>query len=678
MAPKPVYALPIAGGVATRDAHDREVNRCLSAIWDAAVMAQAGTAEQQAMLAELQAVRDGAIAAAETAATQAGAAAAAARFTVAGLANLIDLTDHDLPVGTVIMTRAEGYAYEVVESDPDLTTAGGIGLRVLPGPVGYDVRAFGAKGDGATDDTAAIQMAASRLQSGESLYFSALYDGPPKIDVQYLISAPIIFAANDVKIHAPPRSDYGVAIRTVTPGHDMFKISGYGYGIENIMFWGIPARETGVNSTNRGLVFDRSVLGDQATYCNLDHDVIDCGFFDMGVGIYGRGRNVFVRDCIFSCGRVGIQGVSHFYANGAAEEHFRGWTITNNRFHSVGEASTLYGAPDPTFCIDFPVTTDTFHLQISGNNIDYCGPFYRGSLCQAMITDNIAVGLRGTFVDGGSPAATLNSGNRQSLISGNIVNMVASVAASTTRQADYGINGRGYTNLAITGNALSMCNREAILLDRPGCSVISNQIMNAGAGYSRDAIDYPAISVHGAATLVDGNHVRSSFAPSSYSYALFVTGATQIDGVILGGGNVFDPGRLGDVSSASPSTIGGILTQRGGSTVLFARNSGSKRLARRSQNSGGAYLEFGAIEFIVQSAVAGGEKADALLRATRNGVLLDNIRAHWGGGVQLPPLAAAPDSPPPGLLAMADGTGWNPGSGAGLYRWSGSAWVFVG
>jgi len=26
----------------------------------------------------------------------------------------------------------------------------------------------------------------------------------------------------------------------------------------------------------------------------------------------------------------------------------------------------------------------------------------------------------------------------------------------------------------------------------------------------------------------------------------------------------------------------------------------------------------------------------------------------------------------------ADGTTWNPGSGAGLYQWRGSAWAFIG
>jgi len=31
-----------------------------------------------------------------------------------------------------------------------------------------------------------------------------------------------------------------------------------------------------------------------------------------------------------------------------------------------------------------------------------------------------------------------------------------------------------------------------------------------------------------------------------------------------------------------------------------------------------------------------------------------------------------------GLLAYANGTDWNPGSGEGYYRWTGSAWKYFG
>lgn len=64
--------------------------------------------------------------------------------------------------GAVIVTRAEGYRYRVVPAgsvDLHLTTAGGVGLSILPGPNGYDIGAAGAVGDGATDNAAAIAVA---------------------------------------------------------------------------------------------------------------------------------------------------------------------------------------------------------------------------------------------------------------------------------------------------------------------------------------------------------------------------------------------------------------------------------------------------------------------------------------------------------------------------------------
>lgn len=46
--------------------------------------------------------------------------------------------------------------------------------------------------------------------------------------------------------------------------------------------------------------------------------------------------------------------------------------------------------------------------------------------------------------------------------------------------------------------------------------------------------------------------------------------------------------------------------------------------------------------------------------------------------VQLQPQSVAPSKPRAGLLVEADGTNWNPGSGAGLYIYRAGAWVFIG
>lgn len=52
--------------------------------------------------------------------------------------------------------------------------------------------------------------------------------------------------------------------------------------------------------------------------------------------------------------------------------------------------------------------------------------------------------------------------------------------------------------------------------------------------------------------------------------------------------------------------------------------------------------------------------------------------AEGAGELQLDTLHAAPSKPREGLVVMADGTDWDPGSGAGAYIYRGSAWHLLG
>lgn len=57
---------------------------------------------------------------------------------------------------------------------------------------------------------------------------------------------------------------------------------------------------------------------------------------------------------------------------------------------------------------------------------------------------------------------------------------------------------------------------------------------------------------------------------------------------------------------------------------------------------------------------------------------LSEILTAGVGTVLLPTLNVAPERPREGMVVLADGTNWNPGSGAGFYGYRGGAWVLLG
>ena len=75
--------------------------------------------------------------------------------------------------GQYVLTEAEGFSYKVAASaatDQHVTTAGGVKLYVQAGASGYNVKAFGAVGNGVVNDTAAFQSAISAAATGSAIY----------------------------------------------------------------------------------------------------------------------------------------------------------------------------------------------------------------------------------------------------------------------------------------------------------------------------------------------------------------------------------------------------------------------------------------------------------------------------------------------------------------------------
>ena len=52
--------------------------------------------------------------------------------------------------------------------------------------------------------------------------------------------------------------------------------------------------------------------------------------------------------------------------------------------------------------------------------------------------------------------------------------------------------------------------------------------------------------------------------------------------------------------------------------------------------------------------------------------------AAGAGAILLPELNVEPDKPRKGMIVLADGTNWDPGSGAGFYGYDGTSWNILG
>lgn len=70
--------------------------------------------------------------------------------------------------------------------------------------------------------------------------------------------------------------------------------------------------------------------------------------------------------------------------------------------------------------------------------------------------------------------------------------------------------------------------------------------------------------------------------------------------------------------------------------------------------------------------------AKAVLRFVQDELRAMVLRLNTPQEVRLTPQHVEPERPREGMLVLADGTDWNPGSGVGLYRYTGVAWEMIG
>lgn len=193
--------------------------------------------------------------------------------------------------GNIIQARKEGFSYRVAASgaaDQHVTTAGGVKLYVIPGTSGYDVTAFGAVGDGVTDDTVAIQKAVS-------VSFNKEFFVPTGT---YLLSANVLGNLAQIQNMAP-----GVTFLN--------------FGVYNCAIF---EKKSGGQSYvfRSGLPGTGSAVGEYATYFNLGTE-----------GGYGR-RIDYIQQGTQTTGSSIADGIIADFKNTNGASGFASWIVSGS------------------------------------------------------------------------------------------------------------------------------------------------------------------------------------------------------------------------------------------------------------------------------------------------------------------------------------------------------------
>lgn len=198
--------------------------------------------------------------------------------------------------------RAGGYQYQVMASNAithDLTTAGGIKLRVLREDGNYYVTAFGAKGDASTDDSAAIQLASDAATRD---LINSIYVGDP---LTVNGGPTVIFPRGTYRMNTP--LSLGITARYVD-----FR------GVGKVVILGDTSKTKGINFANglyvRHLVVEGIHFQNFATVWNISNANIDFSswyferviasgvtmFLDSGSYVTSRSTIVSFVQCTFT------------------------------------------------------------------------------------------------------------------------------------------------------------------------------------------------------------------------------------------------------------------------------------------------------------------------------------------------------------------------------------------
>ncbi|WP_162149751.1 glycosyl hydrolase family 28-related protein [Chania multitudinisentens] len=257
------------------------------------------------------------------------------------------------------------------------------------------VKAFGAKGDGVTDDSVNIQRAIDFVtaKGGVLIFPTGVYRIATTLNI-----------ITSIKMKGTGLTFYDKASKLVcgSPNMTLFNLGGPENYIENMVIQGY---ETDLSDIVNGYGQAGTCIGFRFARANgskdIDSYITGCSAAGFLKGVEAIGSNLKVTDTLFTACRFSLD----FYAAATAPADFRGFIVDNTRFHKCGGN----GYTNDAICIR---TTGIFkNSQLTnlfadvGTNMLYYGALAEGACIRGVIS-RYATGDLITVVNSGiTPSA---------------------------------------------------------------------------------------------------------------------------------------------------------------------------------------------------------------------------------------------------------------------------------
>ncbi|GAA3412175.1 glycosyl hydrolase family 28-related protein [Paenibacillus hodogayensis] len=324
-----------------------------------------------------------------------------------------------------------------------------------------EVKWFGAKGDGTTDDTAAIQAAFDYIvgSPSRSLFFSeGVYLISDTVTVPYVHASGIHISSDNAWYG---RARIQAANSSFSP---MIRCMSGGVKLSNLYIRGAGAPQDGI-------VMKMADAPDNNidAYNDLDSIVEDCLIMVLRIGLDVYGRQLLVKDNLFSSLYLGVR-INSMNSTGLYGGPSRAYRIHDNSFHAVKWSGTDHSEMG-CIVVSSPAA---YGLSIQNNFNDSFATFFYGRLVDSLLANNACYHTvnYGCYVLEASNSTI--SGNN--FIQARRYNEVPGVYPSYASRGLVFAESATYMN--VTGNRFGYCEKAAIRFAKGGkANVVSQNIV---------------------------------------------------------------------------------------------------------------------------------------------------------------------------------------------------------